>query len=284
MFVTEQYNDLPQNILDRIPKLTGQMVKFVVKGKYWDKANKQWRFPYMTAIPKTDRIVDPATNSVYTIANIHNISTTGDPVMPMIYFDQSGHILIRPNDNGQYSSSDILTYEYLMLCNYNGSNPNRDSNTKVWFEQVNDEKIAKGKVEEKAFSADAIKLVAQVQDDEVLLLAAQLGVGEVSDQVQALRLKLVEYGEKEPQKVQDAFAIISNLGGIVSDIEKAIEHKLITADRRNNMYRWADTKQEIFQAQKGLSASAANSSFARYLKTTQDGASAYATLKKVLQS
>jgi hypothetical protein len=284
MFVTEQYNDLPQKILDRIPKLTGQMVKFVVRGKYWDKSNKTWRFPYMTAIPKTDRIVDPETNAVYTIANIHNVSTSGEPVMPMIYFDSSGHILIRPDENGRYSSSDILTYEFLMLCNYNGTNPNRDGNTKVWFEQVNDEKVAKSKVDEKAFAAEAIKIVAQLQDEEVPLMAAQVGVGEVSDQTQALRLKLIEYAEKEPQKIQDAFGVISNLGDYVSDIEKAIEHKLITADRRNNAYKWADTKQEIYQAQRGLAANVANASFARWLKTTQEGAAAYATLKKVLQS
>ena len=282
MFITEQYNDLPESILDRIPKLIGQHVKFVVRGKYWDKANKMWRFPFMTAIPKTDRVVDRETNQVFTIANIHNISTSGEPVMPMIYFDQSGHIIIRPDENGRYSSSDILTYEYLMLCNYNGSNPHRDSNSKVWFEQVNDEKVATAKVEEKAFNADAIKLVAQAQDDEVTLLAAQLGIGEVGDLTQSLRLKLVEYAEKEAQKVQDAFSVISNLGGIVADIEKALEAKIIQVDRRNNLYKWTDTKQELFQAPKGL-ASSANAALARWFKTDQQGVSAYATLKKMVE-
>lgn len=284
MFITEQYNNLPDSILARIPKLTGQMVKFEVRGKYWDKANNMWRYPHMTAIPKTDRIVDPTTNDVYTIANVHNISSSGEPIMPMIFFDHSGHIIIRPDENGRYSSSDILTYQYLMLCNYNESNPHRDSNTKVWFKQINDDVIALEKVEEKSQSADAIKMVAKLTDDEVPLLAAQVGVGEVGDLTQVLRFKLIEFAEKNPTKAQSGYEVISNLGAFITDIEKAIENKIINLDRRSNSYKWTETKMEFFTAQKGISANAANAALARWFKTTQEGAALYATLKKTIDA
>lgn len=284
MFITDQYNNLSESILARIPKLTGQIVKFEVRGKYWDKANKIWRYPMMTAIPKTDRIVDPQTNEVFTIANVHNISSNGEPVMPMIYFDHSGHIIIRPDDNGRYSSSDILTYQYLMLCNYNESNPYRDSNTKVWFKQINDDAVALEKVEEKSQSADAIKMVAKLSDDEVPLLAAQIGVGEIGDMTQVLRFKLIEYAEKNPTKAQAGYEVISNLGAFVTDIEKAIENKIISLDRRSNAYKWTETKMEFFTAAKGASVSAANASLARWFKTTQEGAALYATLKKTIDA
>jgi len=284
MFTTEQYNNLPEGILARIPKLTGQMVKFEVRGKYWDKANNVWRYPHMTAVPKTDRIVDPQTNDVYTIANVHNLSSSGEPIMPMIFFDHSGHIIIRPDDNGRYSSSDILTYQYLMLCNYNESNPHRDSNAKVWFKQINDDAVALVKVEEKSQSADAIKMVASLSDDEVPLLAAQFGVGEVGDMTQVLRLKLVNYAEKEPGKAQGGYEVISNLGSFVSDIEKAIEGKIVSLDRRSNSFKWTETKMEFFTATKGASPAAATSQLARWFKTTQKGAAMYATLKKTLDA
>ena len=284
MFITEQYNNLPDSILSRIPKLTGQMVKFEVRGKYWDKANKMWRYPHMTAVPKTDRIVDPENNEVYTIANVHNISSSGEPIMPMIYFDHSGHIIIRPDENGRYSSSDILTYQYLMLCNYNESNPFRDSNTKVWFKQINDDAVALEKVEGKSQSADAIKMVAKLSDDEVPLLAAQLGVGEIGDLTQVLRYKLIEYAEKNPSNAQGGYEVISNLGAFVSDIEKALENKIISLDRRSNSFKWTETKMEFYTATKGASASAANSSLARWFKTTQEGAAMYATLKKAIEA
>jgi hypothetical protein len=284
MFITEQYNNLPDSILSRIPKLTGQMVKFEVRGKYWDKANKMWRYPHMTAVPKTDRIVDPENNEVYTIANVHNISSSGEPIMPMIYFDHSGHIIIRPDENGRYSSSDILTYQYLMLCNYNESNPHRDSNTKVWFKQINDDAVALEKVEGKSQSADAIKMVAKLSDDEVPLLAAQLGVGEIGDLTQVLRYKLIEYAEKNPSNAQGGYEVISNLGAFVSDIEKALENKIISLDRRSNSFKWTETKMEFYTATKGASASAANSSLARWFKTTQEGAAMYATLKKAIEA
>jgi hypothetical protein len=284
MFITDQYNNLPESILSRIPKLTGQMVKFEVRGKYWDKANNMWRYPHLSAIPKTDRIVDRETNDVYTIANVHNISSSGEPVMPMILFDHSGHIIIRPNENGQYSSSDILTYQYLMLCNYNESNPHRDSNTKPWFKQINDDAIALGKVEEKSQSADAVRMVAKINDDEVLLLAAQLGVGEVGDLTQVLRFKLVEYAEKNPVKAQAGHEIISNLGVYIEDIERGIDRKIIALDRRNNSYKWLETKAEFYAATKGISAGAANASLARWFKTTQEGTAAYGALKKALEA
>jgi len=284
MFTTEQYNNLPEGILARIPKLTGQMVKFEVRGKYWDKANNVWRYPHMTAVPKTDRIVDPQTNDVYTIANVHNLSSSGEPIMPMIFFDHSGHIIIRPDDNGRYSSSDILTYQYLMLCNYNESNPHRDSNAKVWFKQINDDAVALVKVEEKSQSADAIKMVASLSDDEVPLLAAQIGVGEVGDMTQVLRLKLVNYAEKEPGKAQGGYEVISNLGSFVSDIEKAIEGKIVSLDRRSNSFKWTETKMEFFTATKGASPAAATSQHARWFKTGEEEASMYATLKKTLDA
>lgn len=284
MFSTDQYNNLPEGILARIPKLTGQMVKFEVRGKYWDKANKIWRYPHMTSVPKTDRIVDPETNEVYTIANIHNLSSSGEPIMPMIFFDHSGHIIIRPDENGRYSSSDILTYQYLMLCNYNETNPHRDSNAKVWFKQINDDAIALEKIGEKSQSADAIKMVATLSDDEVPLLAAQIGVGEVGDLTQVLRLKLITYAEKEPGKAQAGYEVISNLGSFVSDIEKATEGKIISLDRRSNSFKWTETKMEFFTATKGASPSAAVSQLARWFKTTQEGAAMYATLKKTLDA
>ena len=284
MFITDQYNDLPAKILSRIPKLTGQMVKFEVRGKYWDKANNTWRYPHKTSIPKTDRIVDPETNEVYTIANVHNISSAGDPIMPMIFFDHSGHIIIRPDENGRYSSSDILTYQYLMLCNYNGSNPHRDSNTKVWFKQINDDAVALEKVEEKSQGADAIKMVASLTDEEVPLLAAQVGVGEVGDLTQVLRLKLIEFAEKSPAKAQAGHEVISNLGNFVTDIEKAIEGKIISLDKRSNSFKWTETKMEFYTATKGALPGAANAQLARWFKTTQEGAAMYATLKKTLEA
>jgi hypothetical protein len=284
MFITEQYNNLPESILARAPKLTGQMVKFEVKGKYWDKANNIWRYPHMTSIPKTDRIVDPETNEVYMIANVHNISSSGEPVMPMIFFDHSGHIIIRPDDSGRYSSSDILTYQYLMLCNYNESNPHRDKNTKVWFRQINDDAVALGKVEEKSQTADAIKMVAKLTDEEVPLLAAQLGVGEVGDMTQVARLKLIEYAEKNPAKAQAGFEVISNLGIFVADIEKAVEGKIISLDRRSNAFKWTETKMEFYTATKGASVASANAQLARWFKTTQEGAALYSALKKALDA
>ena len=284
MFITDQYNNLPENILSRIPKLTGQMVKFEVRGKYWDKANNRWRYPHMTAVPKTDRIVDPETNDVYTIANVHNISSTGEPIMPMIFFDHSGHIIIRPDENGRYSSSDILMYQYLMLCNYNETNPHRDSNTKVWFKQINDDAVALEKVGEKSQGADAIKMVASLTDEEVPLLAAQIGVGEVGDLTQVLRLKLIEYAEKNPAKAQAGHEVISNLGSFVSDIEKAIEGKIISLDRRSNAFKWTETKMEFYSATKNALPGAANAQLARWFKTTQEGAAMYATLRKTLDA
>lgn len=284
MFITDQYNQLPKEILDRIPKLNGQTVKFVVGGKYYDKANKTYRFPYMTAIPKTDRIVDPKTNDVYPIANVHNVSSAGEPVMPMVYFDHTGHIIIRPDENGNYSASDVLNYQYLMLCNYNGTNPHRDKSAKNYFEQVNDDAVAAVRVGEKSLTADAMKAVAQLKDDEVPLLAAQIGVGEIGDQTQVLRLKLVEHAEKEAQKVLSAIEVISNLGEYIAVIEKALEVKAIQLDRRNNTYKWAETKQEFYSAEKGLSQLGAISSLARWFKTTQEGASLFVVLKNSISA
>lgn len=285
MFKTERYNDLPKHILDRIPKLTGQTVKFAGKGKYFDKNNNQWRFPHMAAIPKTDRIVDPKDNSVYTIANVHNVSSAGEEIMPLITFDgtNAGHIIIRPDENGRYSPSDILTYEYLMLCNYNGSNKFRDSSARVYFEEVNDAVVAEEKITAKVGIADVIKMVATATDDEVKLLGVHLGIEESGDQIQVLRMKLLEFSEKDPARMRSAYSMIGNLGEYVLATQKAIERKIITRDGRNNTFKWTESKQEFYSAQKGLSLSDSMTSLANWFKTTSEGGAVYTTLTKLME-
>lgn len=282
MFVTERYNDIPKHILDRIPKLQGQTVKFVGKGKYYDKNNNTWKFPYMMAIPKTDRIVDPEDNSVYTIANVHNISSSGDEIMPLITFDQSnaGHIIIRPDSNGRYSPSDILTYEYLMLCNYNESNPFRDKSAKAYFEEVNDAKVAEDKITARLNVAEIVKTVATLTDDEVLLLSTHLGIGEEGDALQIIRMKLLDFAEKDPTNTQNTIAKIGSYGKFVLDVKKAIDLKVISRDGRNNSFKWTDGKQEFFAADKGLTLHESIIQLAKWMSDTSDGSAVYTTIKK----
>lgn len=282
MFVTENFNDIPEYILDRIPKLKGQVVKFRVNGGYIDNANGGVvRFPYMKTVPATD-VITGEDNEVYQIAHI--TSSNGSPEMIVFENAQAGHIIIRPNEGGRYSSSDILLYEYLMLCNYNESNPHRDTSKEAIFKEINDAKIAEEKIENKTNVIDAVKLIASMSDDQVELMAAQIGASEVGDTVSAVRFKLMEAAEKDYQQIIAVYNSLDDLGQYILDVKRAFDLEVIMLDRRSFEFKWKSTKLFIHDGDRNKTISENQSALARWFRDTVEGGSVHKTLLSAISS
>jgi hypothetical protein len=281
MFQSEDFNQLPKSVLARIPKLEGQTVKFRVMGAYKDPHNGGVvRVPYIKTVPSTDLITGD-NNEVYQIAHIARRG--GAPEMILFESSSAGHIIIAPDENGRYRPSDIIMYEYLSLCNYNISNPNRDITKEGIFEEVNDAKTAEKKVESKLTSIDLMRRVAVLSDDQVRLVAAKLGASEPTDSVQSLRLKLMDAAEADHDQLVSVINQTEADGEQLIAVQKAMDMKVIHLDRRNFMWKWTATKMDIREGDRKKTEADNVISLARWLRDTQDGAQVYATIKTAIK-
>jgi hypothetical protein len=279
-------NVLPDHIMARIKPLDGRVVKFKTKALQYDKISKKEKPPYMVAVPSNDRIIDPKTNEIHKIGFVTNVDTAGNAVLDTPWFDSlnGGMIIIAPNPEGQYSANDILLYEYLSLCNFNESNPYRDTSQPARFEEINDDEIANKKVEKIGTSLDAGMEVIKLSDEDVAIVCSQLQVGEVQDSKGTLRLKLVNFAQAEPDKFAGAKMVLDEIGRFVIDINAALEKKVIGWDRRGNTAMKHLPSGEIFwkSDQKGLSDVENIQKIARWFKTDTEGAGVYVTIKSQL--
>lgn len=280
MFKTDEFNNLPKNILARIPKLTGQTVKYRVNGGYIDKHNGgRIKFPFMKTVPPQD-IITGDDNDIYQIAHITR--NGGSPEMIVFENSAGGHIIITPDANGRYRPQDIVLHEYLSLCNYNGSNPHRDTSKEAIFEEVNDAKVAEGKVQSKLTSIELITRVATLSDDHITLVASKFGVLEPQDSTQALRLKLINAAEADYEQLNAVINQVEADGEHLVNVQRAIDKNLIMLDRRTFTWRWKSTKLDIREADRQKTTSDNVHSLARWMRDTEDGAAVYKTLLTAL--
>lgn len=276
MFKTEEFNNLPKAILERIPKLTGQTVKYRVNGGYIDKHNGgRLKFPFMKTVPPQD-IITGDSNEIYQIAHITR--NGGSPEMIVFENSAGGHIIISPDANGRYRAADIVMHEYLSLCNYNGSNPHRDSTKEAIFEEINDAKVAEGKVQSKLTSIDLIRRIATLSDDHVKLVASKFGVLEPQDSTQALRLKLIQAAEDDHDQLSAIINQVEADGEHLVNLQRAIDNNLIVLDRRTFTWKWKSTKLDIREADRQKSTSDNVHTLARWMRDTEDGSAVYKTL------
>jgi hypothetical protein len=235
----------------------------------------------MKTVPSTDMIVGE-NNDVHQIAHITRRG--GQPEMILFENSNAGHILISPDQSGKYRPADIIMYEYLMLCNYNANNPHRDTTKEIIFEEVNDAKAAEAKVESKLSSIELIRRVAVLSDDQVRLVSAKLGTSEPTDSVQSLRVKLMDAAESDFDQLNSIIQQVEADGEHLIAVQRAMDLQVIYLDRRNFVWKWKTTKLDIKEGDRQKTIADNVTSFARWLRDSDDGSKVYATILAALKT
>jgi hypothetical protein len=247
---TVQYNQVPKDshLLTEIPKLErGQIAQFVVYGAY-DPAHPGKFFGRTLRVPPTDIISDKDGN-VYDIAMIRSVGAGGiQELDDEVFFDtMRGCIITLYAGNAR----DMRQYQYFMLCNYNGSNTNRDISKPILFEVLDEAKQHREKRAKRKKVAAALATLENFSEKEVLDFVRSNRLPDTGSHESRLAY-LEDFAEKNPDTFMEAPLLDHTT--LYSIIEKAVKTKVISFNNITKEYTTFDGK-KIIEVKKGFGVS-----------------------------
>lgn len=278
-----RYNDLPESIRSTIPRVPkGKKVRFSVYVK--ENRNGEKIMPAALGVPEKDRVVDPKSGLSYQIANITQIQPTDngeEPIMesPFFYKAQAGQIILDPNKRPR----DRDLYEYLWLCNSNGSNPNRDESAAKRYYFVDDIKEANEKTQKTIEKGMAIQAVFNMSSNDLHAYAAMVGIRTNNREDEVIRAQAIEVAERDPKKFHQISHYLKSMGPFVKDVNAAMEANIIRLDTSTYTWKWVDNKQEFFQGYSTMSRLENVKRLAEWLKNEKDGKAVHLSIIEALR-
>lgn len=278
-----RYNDLPDSIKSTIPRVPkGKLVRFSVHVK--KDAQGKNIMPSMLGVPEKDRVVDPKSGLSYQIANIVSIqpSDSGEQAVmenPFFYKERACQIILDPNKKPK----DRDLYEYLWLCNWNGSNPNRDESAPNKYYMIDDIKDANEKTQRTIEKGMAIQAVFNMSHDDLHAYAAMVGIRTKNREDEIIRAEAIEVAERDPKKFHQISIYLKSMGPYVKDVNAAMENRVIQLDTSTHTWKWVDNRQEFFQGFSTMSRLENIKRLAEWLKNEKDGKAIHLSIIEALR-
>lgn len=273
MIKTKEYNNV-----EKPPQLKRNEVKvFQWLDVKPDKNNKgKLIMPSVAFVPTVDRVFDPAKDDFVDIANIQSIGVGGKPIIRPIEFSKRNHgkLLLKGSKTG-----DREMYQFMMMSNFNASNPNRDTNVKALYELVEPSKKAEESRKQRTQKREAMNVAAELSAAEVREFIASLNKDEKRD-ISILRDELETFAERDPS----GFIKLSKDKNktIQAKVKQAIDKKIIMFDRAESTFTWASTGETIVQVPRS-SKSSYLQGFTNFVLTNKNGESVYEEIVKLLK-
>lgn len=245
---TKIYNDLSKKTLDPTKLKPGQRVTYRLVGIAPAPMDpSRMAIPTYKNIPPIDQIWDEEKQEYVDIAAVKSADAEGNHTFHEILFTRAnaGHLILF---GGRAVDQEI--HSYLSICNYNGSNPNRDASKEVIFELVDEE--AKAEVEQKKrnLRREALNAAADLGQDEVKNFAAALGKDD-SRPVAVLRNELEELADRDPQAFLD---LIGNKQAVMkATINRSLSKGIIIFNEEQSRWEWPN-KEAILTVARGTEA------------------------------
>lgn len=199
--------------------------------------------PSALQIPSTDVVYDKDKGDFVTIGAIERTDNEGNPVFLNIVFTSSnfGYLFL----DGKNAVHQKI-YQFLELCNYNDSNPNKNGEAETFFHRVDNEKEAKVERATRKLIVQAVAMAMELDEKRAKETAMALGIdGESIDEIRNL---LEDYAEDNPEE----FMVVANRASlsIESTLKEAVKKNIIKNDVNLQAFVWVETGKEIFKYKK----------------------------------
>lgn len=240
---SNRFNNLSDKLLKSIPPLKkGDSVSFTLLDIAIDPVTGNEIIQEQN-VPSTDTIFDGDTP--VDIAALQSVNSTGKEKFDVIWFERSAGGVITLNGN---TPAHQERYMYLMLCNYNLSNPNRDTTKQPIFKTIDAIGDAKRKSEELRVRHDAITLAISLPDDEVRTIISARG-GNDRAPIETLRAQLEQLAFDDPTGFKaSAMSKVNELRALV---QRSLDSGVIKFDGRTNKFSWGKGGDEIVTVARG---------------------------------
>lgn len=230
---TQLFNDLSPELLAKTKLKPGQQVLYRVNGIQKNPMDPtKWAIPAAKNVPVTDQIWDEFKQDYVDIAAVRSYDAQGNHTFHDIYFygNQGGVILLV---GGRAADQEI--HSYLQLCNYNGSNPNRDTSKEIIFELVDESKKSDLDRKSRNLKREALNAAADLSAEEVRNYTAALGQDDSAD-LNVLRNRLEEMADHDPKSFLD---LINNKQAVMkATINRALNKGIIQFDSEQSRFTW----------------------------------------------
>lgn len=205
-------------------------------------------------LPNVDVIQDSESGDLIPIAYVKSWKANGDPNIGeiMFYAENQCQFTLR------HGARDAAAYQFLEICNYNISNPDRDPNAEPAFEKIDTMSGAKDSRAERANKKRAMDIAASLTDEELIefMNANQVKLERLTItykpdgtvDFEALRDGVEHLAETRHAKFLNMDAGATKpVAGIDQIIDKAIEADVLGFDKETKSWYNKATSKTILQ-------------------------------------
>jgi hypothetical protein len=230
---TELYNKVSPELLAKTRLKPGEQVVYRVAGIQPNPMDPtKWAIPAARNVPITDEIWDEFKQEYVPIGAVRSVSADGTHAFHDIFFyaNQAGHMILY---GGRAEDQDI--HAYLMLCNYNGANPNRDTSKEIIFELVDEGAKSEKERRSRNVKREALNAAADLSADEVRNYIAALGQDDTG-KVDILRNRLEEMADNDPEGFMEL--INNKQAAMKATINRALNKGVINFEAEQSRFTW----------------------------------------------
>lgn len=230
---TKLYNNLSPELVEKTKLKPGEQAVYRVYGISPHPMDPgKWAIPSAKNVPVIDQIWDEKQQEYVDIAAVKSVSPDGNHVFHDIYFfgNQGGHMVLL---GGRAADQEIHTY--LQLCNYNGSNPNRDTSKEIVFEVVDESAKSENERKKRNIKREALNAAADLSPEDVRNYIAALGQSD-NEKIEILRNKLEALADSDPETFMD---LINNKQAVIkATLNRALAKGVISFDSEQSRFSW----------------------------------------------
>ena len=235
---TKYYNNLDSSVIKKfgLDRLTDTVILRLLDVRMDPDNPSQPIIPVYKKIPNRDVVIIDGAS--YDIGAISSVS--GDKISFYeigFWKDEGGFKRLNPRTA---RDRDIL--EFLLLSNFNGSNPYRDPNVRPLFEVFRPEEKAKQRVDQRLQRVQAITIAASMTEEELREFAASVGWNEAED-VYVLKDKALDWCDRDPKGFVEAQS--SRERYIMATLRRAESRDIIAKNILENAWVWKASNQTI---------------------------------------
>lgn len=232
---TKFYNNVSDALLKPTKLKPGQQVVYKVEGITPDPMNPgKWAIPAAKNVPPIDQIWDEEKQEYVEIAAVRTFDSEGNHTFHEIWFfgNQVGLMILRGGN-----AIDQEIHSYLSLCNYNGSNPNRDTTKEVYFTLVDEQAKSEGERKVRNIKREALNVSADLTAEDVRNFIAALGQDDTKP-LEVLRNDLETMADNDPKSFLE---LVSNKQAVMkATLNRALKKNVIKFEEEQSRFTWAN--------------------------------------------
>lgn len=227
METTLKYNNYSKEFAPK-SLAKGQVARFRVIGS-------EARLQSLLQLPYEDYVWDDGKQEMIAIGAIKRLKAEGKPEFYLLHLNENQQkCWVLMGGNAEHNE----IYRFLQKCNYNKSNPDRNTSNEPLIEEYDANSAVKTQKNERDLKRAAVNAAASMSDKEV---RAHYGNDQLTD-IDSLRMRLEDEAFKNPTKFTEKKESKLDID-IKELVRMAEEKKIIVFDQELN--QWTDSEDNL---------------------------------------